>query len=71
MSTISWSNLSVWTTLKGGGTQQILQNVHGNAKPGRTLAIMGASGAGKSTLLHALIGRLNPDLGMTGQIKGP
>ena len=71
--TISWSNLCVFVPSKdsgGGQVKNILQNVHGNAKPNRTLAIMGASGAGKSTLLSALIGRLSPKLKMTGQIKG-
>ena len=67
---VSWSNLNVWSRTKDGNVKAILQNVHGYAKPNRLLAVMGASGAGKSTLLQALVGRLNPELGMSGSIKG-
>ena len=37
-----------------GGQRQLLNNVHGYAKPGVMIALMGASGAGKTTLLNAL-----------------
>eukprot|EP00899_Mesostigma_viride_P020252 jgi/Mesvir1/28228/Mv04777-RA.2 len=36
----------------------ILQDVSGEAKPGRVLAILGPSGAGKTSFLNALSGRL-------------
>ena len=37
-----------------GGERQLLNNVHGYAKPGVMIALMGASGAGKTTLLNTL-----------------
>ena len=37
-----------------GGQRQLLNNVHGYAKPGVMIALMGASGAGKTTLLNTL-----------------
>lgn len=37
-----------------GGQRKLLNNVHGYAKPGVMVALMGASGAGKTTLLNTL-----------------
>ena len=38
----------------GDGSRQLLNDVHGYAKPGVMVALMGASGAGKTTLLNTL-----------------
>ena len=48
---------------------QILENVSGEAMPGRVLAIVGPSGAGKTSLLNALAKRV-PKKGaeLTGRI---
>lgn len=48
--------------------QHILKNLHGYAKSGECLAIMGSSGAGKSTLLNVLANWLGLDENMT--LKG-
>ena len=61
---LKWSNLSV--TVKG---RPLLNNISGNAKPGRILAILGASGAGKSTLLTSLVGLLGPQYSTLGEVK--
>nr|QNH67903.1 ATP-binding cassette transporter subfamily G-like protein 4 [Brachionus rotundiformis] len=47
----------------------IVQNVHGVARPGQVLAIMGASGAGKTTLLNVLTLRNNGNLVVQGSVK--
>ncbi|KAI6228205.1 ABC transporter domain-containing protein [Aphelenchoides besseyi] len=46
----------------------ILKSVSGIARPGQTLALMGASGAGKTTLLNFLMQRNMKGLKMSGQI---
>ncbi len=70
--TLRWSRvgLSVTTTRKKKTTtNKVLENVSGEAMPGRVLAIVGPSGAGKTSLLNALAKRV-PKKGaeLTGRI---
>lgn len=46
--TLEWDSISCTLTTKKGGTKNILQNVSGEAKPGKLLAIMGPSGVATS-----------------------
>ena len=59
---LRWSRvglLSVRSKKKKTTTRvQILENVSGEAMPGRVLAIVGPSGAGKTSLLNALAKRV-------------
>ena len=68
---LRWSRvgLSVTTTRKKETTNTVLENVSGEAMPGRVLAIVGPSGAGKTSLLNALAKRV-PKKGaeLTGRI---
>ena len=69
---LRWSRvglLSVRSKKKKTTTVQILENVSGEAMPGRVLAIVGPSGAGKTSLLNALAKRV-PKKGaeLTGRI---
>ena len=68
---LRWSRvgLSVTTTRKKETTNKVLENVSGEAMPGRVLAIVGPSGAGKTSLLNALAKRV-PKKGaeLTGRI---
>lgn len=50
--------------------KRLLQNISGEAKAGKLLAIMGPSGSGKTTLLNVLAGQLSasPRLRLTGSL---
>lgn len=52
-SILSWSKLN-YIVPYGGGTRQLLTDIHGYVKPGALTALMGPSGAGKTTLLETL-----------------
>eukprot|EP00262_Sarcandra_glabra_P022496 TRINITY_DN998_c0_g1_i3.p1 TRINITY_DN998_c0_g1~~TRINITY_DN998_c0_g1_i3.p1 ORF type:complete len:675 (+),score=101.17 TRINITY_DN998_c0_g1_i3:235-2259(+) len=68
---IQWSSITCSLSDKSGKTVRfLLSNVHGEAKPGRLLAIMGPSGSGKTTLLNILAGQLvaSPRLHLTGHL---
>jgi ABC-type lipoprotein export system ATPase subunit len=56
---LTWTNINM-SIVDGKGTvkKQILKDVWGMARPGETLAILGASGAGKSSLFSVLTGRV-------------
>jgi ABC-type multidrug transport system ATPase subunit len=57
MITLSWKDLS-YSIHTGAGTQKhILKNIHGQAEPGRLIAIMGPTGSGKTSLLNLLAAR--------------
>ncbi|KAL8740759.1 MAG: hypothetical protein Q9190_006573, partial [Brigantiaea leucoxantha] len=49
----TWENVE-YSVPYDGGQRKLLNNVHGYAKPGVMIALMGASGAGKTTLLNTL-----------------
>jgi ABC-type multidrug transport system ATPase subunit/ABC-type multidrug transport system permease subunit len=75
---MEWSDICYTVTVKqkvGKGKKEkvekaLLSGVHGTAKPGEILAIMGGSGAGKTTLLDALAGRLKGKVQGTLRING-
>jgi len=52
-SVFTWTDV-VYSVPYQGGQRRLLNHVHGYAKPGVLIALMGASGAGKTTLLNAL-----------------
>ena len=52
-SVFTWQDVNFSVPYEGG-QRQLLNNVHGYAKPGVMIALMGASGAGKTTLLNTL-----------------
>ena len=68
---LRWSRVGLLSVgrKKKKTTVQILENVSGEAMPGRVLAIVGPSGAGKTSLLNALAKRV-PKKGaeLTGRI---
>lgn len=68
--TLNWSNVTCTLAGKDGSTRVLLDGLHGEAKPGRILAIFGPSGSGKTTLLNTLAGQLPyaPALGLEGFI---
>ncbi|KAL9050906.1 MAG: hypothetical protein Q9206_004901, partial [Seirophora lacunosa] len=49
----TWTNVE-YSVPYEGSQRKLLNNVHGYAKPGVMIALMGASGAGKTTLLNTL-----------------
>jgi ABC-type multidrug transport system ATPase subunit len=65
---LTWSSVSL--TVDG---RQILEDISGEARAGRLLAIMGPSGAGKTSLLHVLGGMLQARQGqvLRGSMSGP
>lgn len=59
-----------------GGQRKLLNTVHGYAKPGVLVALMGASGAGKTTLLNTLsqrqrVGVVSGNILVDGRPLGP
>ena len=67
---LRWSRVGLLSVRKKKKTTvQILENVSGEAMPGRVLAIVGPSGAGKTSLLNALARRVpKKDAELTGRI---
>lgn len=68
---LHWRNLSCSLLDKHGKHVKFLLNdVSGEAKAGRLLAIMGPSGSGKTTLLNVLAGQLNasPRITLSGYL---
>ncbi len=56
---LRWSRVGLSVTRKKTTTvNKVLENVSGEAMPGRVLAIVGPSGAGKTSLLNALAKRV-------------
>ena len=68
--TLTWSALTCTLAGKDGSSRVLLDELHGEAKPGRILAIFGPSGSGKTTLLNTLAGQLpySPSLHLEGYI---
>ena len=54
---LSWQNVNA--TIKD---KQILSDITGMARPGKTFAIMGPSGAGKTTLLSILAKKVDKNM---------
>ncbi|KAG2700779.1 hypothetical protein I3760_06G013200 [Carya illinoinensis] len=70
--TIRWRSITCSLSDKSSTLVRfLLQNVSGEAKPGRLLAIMGPSGSGKTTLLNVLSGQLtaSPRVHLSGLLE--
>ncbi|KAG8528240.1 uncharacterized protein KY384_007157 [Bacidia gigantensis] len=74
-SVLTWTDVN-YSVPYDGGERQLLTEVHGYAKPGVMVALMGVSGAGKTTLLNTLsqrqyFGKVSGNLLMDGRPLGP
>ena len=74
-SVFTWTDVE-YSVPYQGGQRKLLNNIHGYAKPGVMVALMGASGAGKTTLLNTLsqrqtIGVVSGNMLADGRPLGP